>query len=103
MALCQSAKESVWLEEFVKGLGISVSGSMVIKVNNQGSIMLAKNSVFHNCLKHIDIQHHYTCDLVRVGRIEIKYIPMKDMLANVLTKALPRTQHEYLAKAVGLF
>jgi len=103
MALCQSAKESVWLEEFVKGLGVSVSGSMVIKVNNQGSIVLMKNSVFHDRLKHIDIQHHYTRDLVRANRIEIKYIPMKDMLADVLTKALPRAQHEYLAKAVGLF
>ena len=103
MALCQSAKESVWLEEFVKGLGISVSGSMVIKVDNQGSIALAKNSVFHDRSKHIDIQHHYTRDLVRAGRIEIKYIPTKDMLADVLTKALPHAQHEYLTKAVGLF
>ena len=34
----------MWLEEFVKGLGISVSGSMVLKVDNQRSIGLAKNS-----------------------------------------------------------
>jgi len=103
VTLCQSAKESVWMEEFVKGLGVSVSSSMVIKVDNQGSIALANNSVSHDRLKHIDIQHHYTRDLVRANGIELKCIPPKDMVADVLTKALLRAQHKYLVKAVSLF
>ena len=103
VTLCQSAKESVWMEEFVKELGVLVSSSMVIKVDNQGSIALANNLVSHDCLKHIDIQHHNTCDLVRANGIELKCIPLKDMVADVLTKALLRAQHEYLTKAVSLF
>ena len=48
MALCQVAKESVWIVDFLKDLGISVQDSMVVNADNQGSIALAKNPVFHN-------------------------------------------------------
>ena len=48
MALCQAVKESVWMVDFLKDLGISVQDSMVVNADNQGSIALAKNPVFHN-------------------------------------------------------
>ena len=48
MALCQAVKESVWMVDFLKDLGISVQDSMVINADNQGSIALAKNPVSHN-------------------------------------------------------
>jgi len=45
MTLCQAAKESIWMVDFLKDLGISVSDSIVINVDNQGGIALAKNPV----------------------------------------------------------
>ena len=48
MALCQVAKESVWMVDFLKDLSILVQDSMVINADNQGNIALAKNPVFHN-------------------------------------------------------
>ena len=102
MALCQAAKESVWMVDFLKDLGISVQDSMVVNADNQGSIALAKNPVFHNRLKHINIQYHFTQDLVKGKQISLNYIPTKEMSTDLLTKALPRAQHEYLAKTIGL-
>ena len=102
MAICQAAKESVWMVDFRKDLGISVSGSMVINVDNQGSIALAKNPVFHDCSKHIDIQYHYMRDLVKEKQITLNYMPTKEMVADLLTKALHHAQHEYLVKGAGL-
>ena len=102
MALCQVAKESVWMVDFLKDLGISVQDSMVVNADNQGSIALAKNPVFHDQSKHIDIQYHFTWDLVKGKWISLNYIPTKEMSADLLTKALPRTQHKYLAKTIRL-
>ena len=102
MALCQAAKDSVWMVDFLKDLGISVQDSMVVNADNQGSIALAKNPVFHNRLKHIDIQYHFTRDLVKGKRISLNYIPTKEMSADLLTKALPCAQHKYLAKTIRL-
>ena len=48
MALCQVAKESVWMVDFLKDLSILVQDSMVVNADNQGSITLTKNPVFHN-------------------------------------------------------
>jgi hypothetical protein len=59
MALCQAPKEPVWVVDF------SVEGSMVVNADNQGSVALTKNPVFHDRSKHIDIQYHYTRDLVK--------------------------------------
>ena len=56
--------EAIWLEDFLIALGISVHDPIPIHVDNQGSIALAKNPVFHDRSKHIDIQYHYTRDLV---------------------------------------
>ena len=59
-----------------------------LKGDNQGSIALAHNPVFHSRTKHIDIQHHYIRDEVGAGRIELSYVPTDQMIADGLTKAL---------------
>jgi hypothetical protein len=88
MALCQASKEAVWMVDFLGNLGVSVSGPMVVNADNQASIALAKNPVFHDRSKHIDIQYHYTRDLVKQEKIQLNYIPTQDMLADILTKSL---------------
>ena len=103
MALCQASKEAVWMGDFLSSLGVTMQGPMVVNADNQGSIALAKNPVFHDRSKHIDIQYHYTCNLVKEKRIQLEYIPTSNMLADLLTKALPRTQHVHLSQGIGLF
>ena len=102
MALCQVAKESVWMVDFLNDLSVSVQDSMVVNADNQGSIALTKNPVFHDQSKHIDIQYHFTHDLVKNRTISLNYISTKEMSADLLTKALPRAQHKYLARGIRL-
>lgn len=45
--------------------------SIPLKGDNQGSIVLAHNLVFHAWTKHIDIQHHYIRDEIAEGKIEL--------------------------------
>ena len=103
MALCQASKESVWMVSFLKCLGISLQGPMVVNADNQGSIALAKNPVFHDHSKHINIQHHFIHDLIKEGRIHLNYVPTNDVVADLLTKALPHPAHGLFSKAIGLF
>jgi len=60
----------------------------VRNANNQGSIALTKHSAFHDQSKHIDIQYHYTCDLVGEKKIQLGHIPTNEMLADLLMKSL---------------
>ena len=102
MALCQASKESVWMADFLGSLGVSLQGLVVINADNQGSIALTRNPVFHDRSKHIDIQYHFARDLIRAGRISLNYVPTAEMLADLLTKSLPRARHLCLSKAIGL-
>ena len=88
--------------EFLGGLGVSIYNAMKVNVENQGAIALAKNPVVHDRLKRIDIQYHFTRGLVNAGRIGLDYVPTREMLADLLTKPLPRGRHEYLACGIGL-
>lgn len=65
-----------------RGEGVSLKG------DNQGSIALAHNPVFHARTKHIDIQHHYIRDEVAAKRIELAYVPTNEMIADGLKKLL---------------
>ena len=89
--------------DFLKNLGVSLQGPMVVNINNQGSIALAKNLVFHDCSKHISIQYHFTCDLIKEQKIHLEYITTKDMLVDLLMKSLPHAQHEQLSEGISLF
>ena len=75
--------------DFLASLGVSVQGPVVINADNQGSIALARNPVFHDRPKHIDIQYHFARELIGAGRIFLNYVPTVEMLAGLLTKSLP--------------
>ena len=90
------------MDDFQKNLGVSLRRPMIVNIDNQGFIALAKNPVFHDRSKGIDIQYHFTRDLTKEQRIHIKSIPTKDMLADLLTKSLPRAQHEQHSEGISL-
>lgn len=95
-ALIKVSDRNTCVRAIQDGLGNACGGSsaeessMIIplKGDNQGSIALAHNLVFHSRTKHIDIQHHYIRDEVASKRIELSYVPMNEMIADGLTKAL---------------
>ena len=70
--------------------------------DNQGAIKLSRNPQHHNRSKHIDIKYHFVRDSYQKGLIELVYIPTSEMVADILTKALPREKHEKHMKGMGL-
>lgn len=50
---------------------------------------LAQNLVFHACIKHIEIDHHFLCVLVLNNQLDIQYICSNDQLVDLLTKCSP--------------
>lgn len=79
-------------------------GEIVIplKGDNQGSIALAHNPVFHSRTKHIDIQHHYIRDEVASKKIELSYVPTDQMIADGLTKALTHVKFHCFIKQMNM-
>ena len=60
MSVTQVAKEAIWLTALLRELNIRrKEDPTIIKVNNQGSMHLTKNSEYHARTKYSYIQHHF--------------------------------------------
>ena len=102
MALTQATKEAMWLKRFLGELNLHKGEALTIKVDNQSCIALAKNPEFHARTKHIDIQCHFIREKVEEGEVTLEYCPTRLMVADILTKPLPRDKHEWCTKAMGI-
>ena len=60
MSLAAATLEAVWLKRLVNELKIYADEAVLVHQDNQGAIALAKNPVFHQKTKHIDLRYHFT-------------------------------------------
>ncbi|KAG6590647.1 Gag-Pol polyprotein [Phytophthora cinnamomi] len=103
MALSEATQEAVWLKVFLRELGEMASDEAIkIYEDNQGSIALAKNPEFHKRTKHIDIRYHFVREKVEDGQVVLEYCSTKDMLADIMTKAITSVQFEVLRHKLGI-
>ncbi|XP_031358969.1 secreted RxLR effector protein 161-like [Photinus pyralis] len=103
MALAQATKEAIWLRRLLRELQLpNCDDPIKIYCDNKGAIDLSKNSVFHARTKHIDIQHHFTHEAVAQKEIVIHKINTEEMVADILTKSLPREKHNWCSRGLGL-
>jgi hypothetical protein len=56
--------------------------------DNTSAISVAKNSVFHKKMRHVERRHHFLRDYVEKGNIEMRYIDTERQLADIFTKPL---------------
>ena len=60
----------------------------LIYEDNQSTICMEKNPQYHRQEKHIDIKFHYIWEQVEKKAIQLEYCESKNMIADMLTKAL---------------
>jgi hypothetical protein len=58
--------------------------------DNEGAFNVANNPMASNKIKYIDIKHHYIRELTDARIIEVVSVGTTNMLADGMTKALPK-------------
>ena len=74
IAACTTCSEAIWLRKMISGLFDLQLEATWIYCDNQNSIKLAENPVFHDKSKHIKIKYQYIRDMVEKGVVELLYI-----------------------------
>jgi hypothetical protein len=60
MAVTEGTKEAIWLPKLLGELDMqNLQCSTVIHGDNQGSLNLAQNPVYHGRTKHFEVRHHF--------------------------------------------
>nr|GEV04088.1 retrovirus-related Pol polyprotein from transposon TNT 1-94 [Tanacetum cinerariifolium] len=96
MALTEAVKEAIWLRGLLEELGVELN-TMAVNCDNQGTIHLSQNHVFHEWTKHINVLEAKTVKVMKLGT--------EHNVADALTKVVPglKLQHflELLNVGVG--
>ena len=96
-AAAKCARESKFLQMMMTELGYARSVSPIdLFSDSQGATAMSYNPVNRNASKHIDLADHYVREQVERDTISITYVSTKDMVADAMTKSLPKDQFNKL-------
>ncbi|KAI0993606.1 hypothetical protein K3495_g14578, partial [Podosphaera aphanis] len=106
-AMAVTAKQGQWIAQILRDMGYPqyvAKNAITVQTrgDNQGAIHLVKNPVLSERSKHIDISYHFIRDLAEKQRIAVEYIPTDEMIADGLTKPLPRIGFQKFVGELGL-
>jgi hypothetical protein len=102
VAQTHAAKEAIWLRSFVSEIRGEKENPLTVHCDNQGAIALAKDNKYHSRTKHIDLRYHFIREAVEDGKINMKYVPTADNIADIFTKPLPKPTFKKHVELLGL-
>lgn len=76
-SMAAAASEVTWLVNLLTELGISDLQPVTLHCDNQSALHIAKNPVFHDRTKHIEVDCHFTREKVMEGLLQLTYLPSK--------------------------
>lgn len=102
MSMVGAVQEAIWLRNLETELLGKTIKPTIIHCDNQGAMKLAKNNAFSSRTKHIHVKQCFLHEVIEKEIVDLKYVNTNEMLANVLTKGIPRKKHFELTKKFGL-
>nr|GEW47173.1 retrovirus-related Pol polyprotein from transposon TNT 1-94 [Tanacetum cinerariifolium] len=101
-AMALTCCEVTWVVSLLKDLGLSDLRPVDLHWDNQATLHIASNPVFHARTKHIEVDCHFVRDQIKAGLIKPSYVNSKLQLADVFTKVVSVDQHKTLLSKLGV-
>ena len=95
--------ELIWLRMLFSELSMSSSTPSIPCCDNQSTMHIALNLVFHKRTKHIEIDCHFVREKIQNKDITLQYTRTEDQLADLFTKSLRGSRVTTLCNKLGLF
>jgi hypothetical protein len=102
MALSYAVREAVWLRRLLAELVGEATNPTTINADNESCIKLVRNPQFHARTKHIELHYHFSREKVEDGTVEVQHCSTKVMIADSLTKPVPKDKNEWCTKEMGI-
>jgi hypothetical protein len=103
VAASDAVKEALWLGRLARTFR-QCNSKWILTVfsDSQGAVALAKNLVYHNASKHIEVRNHFVRDCATKEMLSREKISTTDNVANVMTKSLSTDRFRSLNNRMGM-
>ncbi|GJZ79594.1 putative ribonuclease H-like domain-containing protein [Tanacetum coccineum] len=91
----------LWIQNQMLDYGINFMNTK-IHIDNESTICIVKNPMFHSKTKHIEIRHHFIRDSYEKKLIQVIKIHTDHNVADLLTKAFDVSRFNFLIASIGL-
>ena len=105
VGLSEDLKQIIWLRRLIsilEGHQNEMATVSMLYGDNKGAVQGTHGASNTSKIKHIDIAHHHIVDEVKKGKIRTYWVPGEHMLADGMTKGLPRVLFERNRAAISI-
>ncbi|GJT71422.1 putative ribonuclease H-like domain-containing protein [Tanacetum coccineum] len=101
VAAANCCGQVLWIQNQMLDYGFNFMNTK-IHIDNESTICIVKNPVFHSKTKHIEIRHHFIRDSYEKKLIQVIKIHTDHNVADLLTKAFDVSRFNFLIASIGL-
>ena len=102
MVLSIAGQEAILLKKFLNHLIGEVDRTSPVYCDSQAAIAYTKEPKYRSKTKHINIKFKFVKDMVAQKKVDVKYVSIKSMVADPLTKPIVRDMFVEQTRAQGL-
>jgi hypothetical protein len=100
-ALYHGVLDSEWIRNFLNELGMRTAVSEWF-CDNQAAVAIVNSSKNVDKVRHELVKIHYIREKINNELVTVEYVPTDEMIADMLTKQLPRNQFKECRNELGL-
>ncbi|GJX41932.1 putative ribonuclease H-like domain-containing protein, partial [Tanacetum coccineum] len=101
VAAAHCCGQVLWVQNQLLDYGFNFMNTK-IHIDNESTICIVKNPVYHSKTKHIEIRHHFIRDCYEKKLISVEKIHTDLNVADLLTKPFDGPRFNYLVVSIGL-
>ncbi|GJY97106.1 putative ribonuclease H-like domain-containing protein [Tanacetum coccineum] len=91
----------LWIQNQMLDYGYNFMNTKIF-IDNESTICIAKNPIFHSKTKHIEIRHHFIKDSNEKKLIQMIKIYTYQNVVDLLTKVVDVSRFQYLIASIGM-
>ncbi|GKE61670.1 hypothetical protein Tco_1512037 [Tanacetum coccineum] len=101
VAAASCCGQVLWIQNQMLDYGYNFMNTQIF-IDNESTICIVKNPVFHSKTKHIEIRHHFIRDSNEMKLIQMIKIHTDQNVVDLLTKAFDVGRFLYLITSIGM-
>ena len=101
-AMSKGIDEVMWIRNLLDELQIPYLKPINIRCDNKSAISIARDPIYHDRMKHVNIDCFYIQNYLEQGILKTDHVPSEEQCADIFTKGLSTKVMRHLISKLGM-